>query len=107
MRSIDMLSMLAMLLLAGTTAICQHHAPPEPQGSSVMGCDQSQTEHHFSLFRDAGAIEVTVREPADGKNRDAIRSHLRHIAIMFADGDFDAPMLVHDSNHVPGTAIMA
>ena len=47
------------------------------------------------------------RDVADAKNRDAIRSHLSHIAMMFGSGDFTAPMLVHDSSNVPGTKIMA
>jgi len=27
--------------------------------------------------------------------------------MMFGSGNFDAPMLVHDSSHVPGTTVMA
>jgi hypothetical protein len=72
-----------------------------------MGFDQSRTTHHFSLYRDGGAIEVTVKDSADTTNRDAIRSHLPHIAMMFGQGRFDAPMLVHDSSTVPGTKAMA
>ena len=71
-----------------------------------MGFDQARTTHHFSLFTDGGAIEVSVNDLADTKNRDAIRSHLPHIAMMFGEGDFDAPMLVHDSKSVPGTKAM-
>ncbi len=54
------------------------------------------------LFNDGGAIEVSVNDSADMKNRDAIRSHLPHIAMKFGEGNFDAPMLVHDSKNVPG-----
>ena len=71
-----------------------------------MGFDQVRTTHHFLLFNDGGAIEVSVNDLADTKNRDAIRSHLPHIAMMFGEGNFDAPMLVHDSKHVPGTKAM-
>jgi hypothetical protein len=71
-----------------------------------MGFDQARTTHHFLLFTDGGAINVSVNDPADTKNRDAIRSHLPHIAMMFGDGNFDAPMLVHDSTNVPGTTAM-
>jgi len=49
---------------------------------------------------------VSVNDPADTRNRDAIRSHLPHIAMMFGGGNFDAPMLVHDSTSVPGTRAM-
>ena len=48
-----------------------------------------------------------MRSTGDTKNRDAIRSHLPHIATMFGSGNFDAPMLVHDSAKVPGTTVMA
>ena len=71
-----------------------------------MGFDQARTTHQFLLLTDGGAIEVNVNDVADTKNRDAIRSHLPHIAMMFGDGNFDAPMLVHDSKHVPGTKAM-
>ena len=73
----------------------------------VMGFDQLATTHHFRLYEDGGAIEVTVNDPGDVKDRDAIRAHLPHIAMMFGSGNFEAPMLVHDSSHVPGTAVMA
>jgi hypothetical protein len=72
-----------------------------------MGFDQSRTAHHFSLYTDGGAIAVSVNDPGDAPNRDAIRSHLPHIAMMFGQGRFDAPMLVHDSNNVPGTTVLA
>jgi hypothetical protein len=70
----------------------------------VMGFDQARTTHYFLLFNDGGAIEVSVNDAADTKNRDAIRSHLLHM--MFGEGNFDAPMLVHDSKNVPGTKEM-
>lgn len=77
------------------------------RAAMVMGFDQQATSHHFRLYEDGGAIEVGVTDSADVKDRDAIRSHLPHIAMMFGNGTFDAPMLVHDSAHVPGTAVMA
>jgi hypothetical protein len=46
---------------------------------------------------------VSANDPADTRNRDAIRSHLPHIAMMSGEGNFDVPMLVHDSKNVPGT----
>src|SRR3982751_6974640 len=84
-----------------------HDASTEQRGAMVMGFDQTRTRHHFLLFSDGGAIDVTANDPADTKNRDAIRSHLPHIAVMFGEGNFDAPMLVHDSTNVPGTKVMA
>jgi hypothetical protein len=76
------------------------------RGAHVMGFDQERTTHHFLLFEDGGAIDVSVKDRSDKTNLDAIRSHLPHIAGMFAAGNFDAPMLVHDTS-VPGTADMA
>ena len=76
------------------------------RGAAVMGFDQDKTAHHFLLYQDGGAIDVSVKDVADVKNRDAIRAHLPHIAKMFGEGNFEAPMLVHDSKSVPGTAVM-
>ena len=72
----------------------------------AMGFDQDKTTHQFSLFTDGGAIDVSVKDRADKKNLDAIRAHLPHIAQMFGDGNFETPMLVHQTK-VPGTEAMA
>jgi hypothetical protein len=77
------------------------------QGAAVMGFNQARTAHHFYLYDDGGAIEVAVKDPSDSTNRDAIRSHLPHIAMMFGAGDFAAPMLVHETKDVPGAADLA
>jgi hypothetical protein len=84
-----------------------HHASVDTRGAKVMGFDQTLTLHHFLLFTDGGAIDVSVKNPLDVTNRDAIRSHLPHIAMMFGTGNFEAPMLVHDSKNVSGTKTMA
>jgi hypothetical protein len=83
------------------------HQHGHDRAAHVMGFDQEATTHHFRLYEDGGAIEVTVKDAKDSKNTDAIRGHLSHIAMMFADGRFDAPMMVHDTADVPGTAAMA
>ena len=83
------------------------HAQMNQRGAHVMGFDQDKTAHHFLLFEDGGAIDVSVKDAADAKNRDAIRAHLPHIAQMFGQGNFDAPMLVHDTKNVPGAAALA
>ena len=100
-------TVVAAALFPFTFAAQDHHASLERRGEMVMGFDQKKTTHHFLLFSDGGAIDVSVKDPSDTKNRDAIRSHLRHIATLFADGNFEAPMLVHDSPNVPGTKGMA
>jgi hypothetical protein len=78
----------------------------QDRGAHVMGFDQDKTVHHFRLHADGGAVDIAVKDGADGVNRDAIRSHLPHIAQMFSDGNFDAPMLIHQAE-VPGTDRMA
>ena len=63
------------------------------------------TKHHFRLYNDGGAIEVETIDPNDTASRDQIRSHLRHISQMFATGDFNAPMLIHDQTP-PGVPVL-
>lgn len=103
-------AMFVLLCLCSTpdslSARQDHQASSHQHAASVMGFDQDRTAHHFWLFPDGGAIDVGVTDAADTKNRDAIRSHLSHIATMFGSGDFTAPVLVHDSPKVPGTKVM-
>jgi hypothetical protein len=108
MRRITILWLLGSLvsLPLSLAARQDHHRSNDQQGAMVMGFDQARTTHHFLLFDDGGAIEVGVNDSADMENRDAIRSHLPQIAMMFGEGNFDAPMLVHDSKNVPGTKVM-
>jgi hypothetical protein len=75
------------------------------RGDQVMGFSASKTAHHFRLFADGGEIEVAANDPKDVPSRDQIRMHLSHIASMFAAGDFDAPMLIHDTTP-PGVPTM-
>lgn len=74
-----------------------HHATMEKHGDQAMGFAHDKTTHHFRLLADGGAIEVTANDPSDKASTDAVRSHLSHIAVVFRDGDFSTPMLVHDS----------
>lgn len=83
-----------------------HHAAVDARGARIMGFDQARTVHHFRLYDDGGAIDVAVKDASDTVDRDAICRHLPHIARMFTDGRFDAPMLVHDTQ-VPGTPELA
>ena len=109
MRNLPAVGVLLCLVSAplSLSARQDHQTPGHQHATSVMGFDQDRTTHHFWLFPDGGAIDVAVTDVADAKNRDAIRSHLSHIAMMFAGGDFTAPMLVHDSSSVPGAKVMA
>jgi hypothetical protein len=96
---------LVLLLTLLTTQ--DSHRSMNDRGAMVMGFDQEKTAHHFYLYDDGGAIDIAVRDGSDVKNREAIRSHLPHITMMFGNGDFNAPMLVHDSATVPGAAVLA
>jgi hypothetical protein len=56
-------------------------------------------------MNNGGEIVVTANNPTDKPSSDQIRSHLGHIAKMFSAGNFNAPMLIHDTNP-PGVAMM-
>ncbi len=98
---------LAFIAIGAVAAEQNHdqHAQMNQRGAQVMGFDQEKTTHHFYLYSEGGAIDVAVNDVADKTNLDAIRAHLPHIAMLFSEGNFEAPMLVHDTN-VPGTAKM-
>lgn len=96
----------AVTLSAQDASACAaHHAGVDQRGDQVMGFDHEKTTHHFTLTADGGRIAVSANDDADTASRDAIQSHLSHIAKMFAAGDFDAPMLIHDQV-APGVAVM-
>ena len=82
-----------------------HHAAVDARGDAVMGFDHSKTAHHFTLTSDGGVIAVSANDEKDTESRDAIRGHLAHIAKMFAAGNFEAPMLIHD-RVPPGVPVM-
>jgi hypothetical protein len=65
------------------------------RGAVAMGFDQERTTHHFVLTANGGAIEVSVNDASDSTTRDAIRSHLKEIAVEFAHGDFAKPFATH------------
>jgi hypothetical protein len=88
----------------------QHQADVEKHGDEAMGFPHDKTTHHFRLYSDGGAIEVTVNEVTvndskDSQNIQAIRSHLTQITTMFSNGDFSIPMFVHDQVP-PGVPVM-
>jgi hypothetical protein len=75
------------------------------RGEHVMGFSHEATTHHFRLFKDGGEIAVSAKDPNDKASIEQIRTHLGHIAKMFSAGNFNAPMLIHDTNP-PGVATM-
>jgi hypothetical protein len=111
-----MRTLLLIFSLAVVPAIAKVKQNPSPdrdkrsegivnRGERVMGFAHEATTHHFRLFSDGGEIDVTANDPKDKASIDQIRTHLGHIAKMFASGNFNASMLIHDTNP-PGTATM-
>jgi len=82
-----------------------HHAGVVDRGDHVMGFSHEKTTHHFRLLNDGGTIEAAATDPADSASRQEIREHLEHIATMFSQGDFNAPMLIH-ARTPPGVPTM-
>jgi hypothetical protein len=95
------------VLFATTLAFSQHDhaAMVNQQGDQIMGFSHEKTSHHFVLTADGGFIEVRANDLKDTASLDQIRGHFQHIAHMFSEGNFNAPMLVHTQD-VPGTATM-
>ena len=77
----------------------------DPRGDHVMGFSHESTMHHFHLLKDGGEIVVTANDPKDTASIEQIRMHLGHIVSMFSNGNFNAPMVIHDTNP-PGVATM-
>jgi hypothetical protein len=82
-----------------------HHHLVDSRGDNVMGFSHDKTNHHFLLFKDGGAIQVTVKSASDKEDLSAIRSHLQVVAKSFAAGDMSMPMMVHNTS-IPGLSAM-
>ena len=93
------------VLAAALTFGQDHQAMVNEHGDHVMGFSHEKTTHHFELHYDGGVIDVRANDVKDTESRDQIRSHFHHIAQMFANGNFNVPMLVHGTT-VPGTETM-
>ena len=108
-----MLLLFLLAILPGMATAQQNTSPDQDKrsedvvkrGEHVMGFSHEATTHHFRLFQDGGEIAVTAKDPNDKARIEQIRAHLGHIAKMFSSGNFNAPMLIHDTNP-PGTATM-
>ena len=107
-------SIMASLILAVATLAIVYAQQPKTdtahdqmnkRGDHVMGFDHTKTTHHFFLQESGGSIEVTANSSNDVESSEQIRMHLKHIAMMFAEGNFKAPMLIHDQTP-PGVLVM-
>jgi hypothetical protein len=83
-----------------------HHDGVTSRSDRAMGFSHETATHHFRLYETGGVIDVSANDPKDSATRDQIRVHLSHIVKRFAAGDFDVPMLIHDTTP-PGAATMA
>jgi len=72
-----------------------HSAGVDKRGDHVMGFGHEKTVHHFRLTKTGGSIEAEAKDGTDTESREQIRMHFAHIAKMFSEGDFEAPMLIH------------
>jgi hypothetical protein len=66
------------------------------RGNQGMGFSQEKTTHHFYLTKTGGIIQVEANDAKDAVSLEQVRQHLKHISTMFAEGNFDIPMFVHD-----------
>jgi hypothetical protein len=83
----------------------EHCMDMQSRGDMGMGFSQAKSTHHFILAKDGGVISVEANDANDTAGRNQIRMHLSHVARMFADGNFDIPMFVHDQVP-PGVPVM-
>ena len=101
----------ASLMLAISSLVVVYAQEPKAdeqmnkRGDHVMGFDHMKATHHFLLQESGGSIEITANSADDVESTRQIRMHLKHIAMMFAEGNFDAPMLIHDQTP-PGVPVL-
>jgi hypothetical protein len=105
-RFVSRAGLLAALAIS-SPVLAQTGMTNHPNAGQAMGFDIDKTVHHFYLYEDGGAIDVSVKDKADKTNLDAIRMHLSHIAQMFGQGNFDMPMMVHETQTMPGLEDLA
>jgi hypothetical protein len=124
MTQLGIAAVTLLALAAGSRALAQEHpampagmtheqhlaqmkkdAELKARGARAMGFDQDTTTHHFRLTKSGGEIEVGVNVKSDAAGRDAIRAHLKAIAVAFANGDFEKPLMTH-AEIPPGAATM-
>jgi hypothetical protein len=85
----------ALLLAAQMPGGMTHEQHRKAMADHAMGFDQDKAAHHFHLYDDGGAIEVTAKSDSDAATIAAIRAHLRSTADAFTRGDFGSPIATH------------
>ncbi|MFI5116677.1 MAG: hypothetical protein ACHP8B_08260 [Terriglobales bacterium] len=102
-----MRTLIAILMLAGLAIAqdAQHQQGVQTRGDRAMDFSYALTTHHFLLTKDGGAIAAEAHDPNDKVSRDAIWQHMKHIAKLFSEGDFNIPMFIHGQTP-PGVPTM-
>jgi hypothetical protein len=99
---------LAVTLVLATPLVAGRQDPATRQHQGmVMGFDQAATTHHFQLYEDGGAIDVSVKDQDDATNLAGIRRHLQMLLMHFKAGDFSTPQAVHAGTTVAGAEDLA
>lgn len=95
------------LVAGGVYAVARRHdSTPSStamtkRAQQVMPFDLNRTTHTFTKTADGGVQRVVVKDPADTRNRDLIRSHLRSEAQSFRSGNYSDPAKIHGMD-MPG-----
>lgn len=82
-----------------------HGVQQRGEAHAGMGFSQTETTHHFFLTPTGGIIQVTANDPKDSASIKQVQAHFQHIAMLFAQGDFNIPHFVHAQNP-PGVKTM-
>lgn len=109
MKFVFVLLFVSLTTLTVLASECPHHdkhlADVNSRGDRAMGFDHTKTNHHFYITPEGGEIEAESKDPADQESQTQIRKHFEHITKMFAEGNFEIPMLIH-SQVPPGVPVM-
>jgi hypothetical protein len=99
----------AIIALGMGGAVSAQTASPErieevaKGGAEVMPFDLKQTQHIFTQTETGGLQQVIVRDPANARQIELIRQHLKKISEEFGRGDFSDPARIHGKD-MPGLA---
>ena len=77
--------------------------PPRPMVNEhgVRSWTAPRKDHPPLRQQDGGRIEVRANDLKDAASLEQIRGHFQHFVRLFAEGNFNAPMLVHTARTSP------
>jgi hypothetical protein len=94
------------LAACGGDRLADRQAEVAERGREVMPFDLDATTHAFTDTATGGVQLVTADDPADERQIELIRGHLREERERFSRGDFDDPAAIHGED-MPGVAELA